>query len=130
VVEDDPVSLKLAHLVLSSEGHQVFDATTAEQVVQVMETNQPEVVLLDLKLPNADGLSLARQLKHNPNTAHIPIVAVTSYPDRFSKTEAFNAGCDAYIIKPIDTRNLSQQLADAIARSNGGSPCDENSDRR
>ena len=61
-----------------------------------------------------DGLALARQLKNDSNTRHIPIVAVTSYPERFSRDEAFRAGCDAYIVKPIDTRALSGQI-DAIA---------------
>ena len=115
VVEDDPVSRKLARLVLSFEGHQVFDAVSAEQAFKLIHNYQPEAVLLDLKLPEIDGLCLARQIKGDQETAHIAIVAVTSYPGLFLKKEALEAGCDAYIVKPIDTRKLSQQMADAVA---------------
>jgi len=114
VIEDEPASRKLATLVLASGGHQVVDASSAEEAVKTVHHAQPEIILLDLALPGMDGLALARQLKNDSNTRHIPIVAVTSYPERFSRDEAFRAGCDAYIVKPIDTRALSGQI-DAIA---------------
>ncbi|MCI0528592.1 MAG: response regulator [Nitrospira sp.] len=112
VIEDDPINLKLAHLVLSSEGHNVVDAKTAENALEVIKKNKPQAILVDLALPGMDGLSLVRQLKQDPETRDIPIIGVTAYPDRFSKKEAIEAGCDVYIIKPIDTRILPKQVAE------------------
>ena len=61
-------------------------------------------------LPGIDGLELARALKADPETHGIHIVAVTSYPERFPKTAALAAGCDGYLVKPIDTRGLPSQM--------------------
>ena len=114
LIEDEPASRKLATLVLSSGGHQVVDTTSAEEAIQAVSKSQPQIILLDLALPGMDGLALARRLKNDPLTRHIPVIAVTSYPERFSREEAFRAGCDAYIVKPIDTRTLSGQI-EAVA---------------
>src|SRR5207302_224919 len=76
VIEDEPASRKLATLVLASGGHQVVDAPSAEEAVKTVHHAQPEIILLDLALPGMDGLALARQLKNDSNTRHIPIVAV------------------------------------------------------
>jgi two-component system cell cycle response regulator len=114
VAEDNPSHLKLAHLVLSAAGHKVSNAEAAEQVLEAINQDKPHVILLDLNLPDMDGLTLVRTLKADPRTRDIHIVAVTSYPDRFKKSEALAAGCDAYLLKPIDTRALSQQV-EAVA---------------
>jgi len=74
------------------------------------------VILLDLGLPRVDGLTLARKLKSDPDKKHIVIVAVTAYPERFPSEEALAAGCDAYIVKPINTRNLTGQVASAVEK--------------
>ena len=110
VIEDEPTSRKLASLVLASGGHQVVDAQSAEAAINAVHQSQPQIILLDLALPGMDGFALARQLKGDPKTRHIPIVAITSYPERFPRDEAFRAGCDGYIVKPIDTRALAGQV--------------------
>jgi len=113
VVEDEPICMKLAHVVLSSDGHEV---TRAEAVLNAMDEiarSMPEVILLDLAMPYIDGLALARKLKGDPETKHTVIIAVTAYPERYTRTEALAAGCDAYILKPIDTRKLTEQVMEA-----------------
>jgi CheY-like chemotaxis protein len=110
IVEDNPSHLKLAHLVLDAAGFNVNDAAAAEQALDAVKAQKPQLILLDLGLPGMDGLTLVRNLKANPETADIQIVAVTSYPERFSRKEALAAGCAAYIAKPIDTRTLPGQL--------------------
>jgi CheY-like chemotaxis protein len=110
VIEEEPSSLKLANLVLSSEGHQVSDAHSAEQAIQAILENQPQIILVDLGLPGMDGFDLTRRLKQDPKTRHIPIIAITGYPDQFPRDLAFAAGCDAYIVKPIDTRRIAGQV--------------------
>jgi CheY-like chemotaxis protein len=76
----------------------------------------PDVVLLDLRLPGMDGLALVRQLRASEGTQHIPIVVVTAYPESYPRHTMLEAGCDAYIGKPIDTRSLPNQIAEAVAR--------------
>jgi CheY-like chemotaxis protein len=110
VIEDNPSHLKLAHLVLSAAGYNVNDAGAAEQALEAIKKDKPQLILLDLELPGMDGLTLVRQLKADPETADIQIVAVTSFPERFSQTEALAAGCVAFLAKPINTRTLPGQL--------------------
>jgi len=121
VIEDTPSELKLAQHVLIGAGHNVSGAQAAEQALQAVKQNRPEVVLLDMALPGMDGLALARLLKADPETRDIHIVAVTAHPERFPKAEALAAGCDAYLVKPLSTRKLPGQLEDVI---NGATPRD------
>jgi len=117
VIEDHPTQLKLAHLVLSAAGHEVSDAGAAEQAFVAIKVDRPQLILVDLVLPDVDGLALIRKLKAGPETRDIPVVAVTSHPERYPKAAAMAAGCDAYFVKPIDTRAIASQLA-AVANRN------------
>ncbi|UUZ68912.1 response regulator [Polaromonas sp. P2-4] len=119
IIEDDPTDMKLLSAVLKSGEHRVLEKGSAEQAFEEIKARHPEVILLDLKLPGMDGLTLARLLKQNPATSHIPIVAMTAAPEKFSKEAALQAGCDAFIVKPVDTRNLSKQIVSAAAHKGG-----------
>jgi CheY-like chemotaxis protein len=110
VIEDQPVQLKLAHQVLSSAGHNVSDAERAETAFASVVTNRPDLILLDLSLPLVSGFEIVSRLKADPETRDIPVVAVTSYPERYTPQNASAAGCDYYIQKPFNTRQLSDQL--------------------
>jgi CheY-like chemotaxis protein len=114
VVDDEPTSLKLAHMVLSTEGHEVSRADAVIQAMEEIARSEPEVILLDLHLPTPDGLDLVRALKADPAKQHIAIVAVTAYPETYPRVEALAAGCEAYIVKPINTRLLAAQMAAAL----------------
>jgi CheY-like chemotaxis protein len=114
VVEDEPTSLKLAHLVLAWGGYEVTRAEAADKAVEEILRSEPEIILLDLELPGIDGLTLARSLKSDPKTKHISIIAITAFPERYPRHLAMAAGCDGYIVKPINTRKLPQQVAEAV----------------
>jgi CheY-like chemotaxis protein len=114
VVEDEPACLKLAHVVLSWDGHQVAGAGAVDAAIAEIARGEPEVILLDLELPRINGLQLSRKLKADPALRHIMIIALTAYPERFPREEALAAGCDAYLVKPIDTRNLNAQVASIV----------------
>jgi CheY-like chemotaxis protein len=118
VIEDQPVELKLVNHVLSNAGHEVSGAEAAEQAFAAVKANHPELILLDLILPGMDGLAVVRKLKADPDTCDIPVVAVTSCPEAYPKTAAMNAGCDAYLLKPVNTRQLSDQLAEIVREKN------------
>ena len=106
LVEDDPTDMKLLSAVLNYSDHRVLEKASAEQAADEIKARKPEVILLDLKLPGMDGLTLARRLKQDPATKHIPIVAITSAPEVFSESAALAAGCDAYIVKPLRYKEL------------------------
>ncbi len=116
LVEDHPTHLKLAGAVLSAEGHSIISASAAEQALQHIATEPPEVTLLDMSLPGMDGFALVRRLKASALTRNIPIVAVTSYVEAYSEAEALRIGCSAYLTKPLDTRSLARHLTDAFLR--------------
>jgi len=110
VIEDHAADLKLADLVLSTVGHYVSAVGAAEQAFAAIQEDRPQLILLDLDLPGMDGLTMVRKLKADPDTGDIRVVAVTFYPEQYPKATALAAGCDAYLLKPIDTRELSDQL--------------------
>ena len=115
VIEDHAVDLKLADLVLSTAGHDV-SAVEAGQAFAAIKEDRPQLILLDLDLPGMDGLALARKLKAEERTRDSHVVAVTCYPEQYPKAAALAAGCDAYLLKPIDTRELSGQLTTVAER--------------
>ena len=98
VVEDFPPDLKLAAAVLTSAGHRVVQAESGEKALVAIRELLPEVILLDLKLPDMSGVALIRQLRQDPATRNIPIVAVTSYSADWTAREARAAGCTAYFL--------------------------------
>ncbi|EPG72620.1 response regulator receiver domain protein [Leptospira fainei serovar Hurstbridge str. BUT 6] len=112
IVEDDLVQMKLAHVVLSYAGYNVSKARGVKEAWETLQTNRPTLILLDLSLPGIDGFALARMIRNDRNVCQIPIIAITSYPDRYTRFEALKAGCSAYMVKPIDTRFLSKAIED------------------
>ncbi|MBI4379661.1 MAG: response regulator [candidate division NC10 bacterium] len=117
IVEDEPTDSKLACVVLAADGHDVFDARDAAEALETIRREKPKFVLVDLNLPGMDGLTLVRTLKANPATRHIRVVAITAYASRFTRKDALDAGCDAYLEKPMDTRGLSNMLQQADSKS-------------
>src|SRR5438067_12787792 len=94
LIEDEPVDLKLARLVLEADGHEVTAAEGAGKTMEAIQRCEPQAILLDLKLPGIDGLTLARNLKHDPKAQRIAVIALTAFPERFSRQAARAAGCD------------------------------------
>lgn len=116
IVEDNPIDRKLARTVLTTSGHVVSEATSAEAAIEAIATDSYDVILLDLRLPGSDGLSLVRMLKGSAATREIAIVAVTAFEERYPRGELLAAGCEACIVKPIDTRQLSHEIEDAAEK--------------
>ncbi len=116
VIEDQPIELKLAGRVLEAAGFTVNSIDAAEQAFASIKADRPQLILLDMGLPGMDGLALVRRLKADPETRGIHVVAITAYPERFSRAKAMDAGCDGYLLKPISTRTLPQELSDVAGR--------------
>jgi CheY-like chemotaxis protein len=111
IVDDNPTNLKLVAVLLSAEGYEVRTAADAEEALAELARERPRLILMDLQLPGMDGLTLTRRLKADPATQDIPILALTAYAMKGDEQKARDAGCDAYITKPIDTRALPGQIA-------------------
>jgi CheY-like chemotaxis protein len=106
IVDDNPTNLKLARVLLTSEGYDVATALDAESALVTLETLHPSLILMDLQLPGLDGLELTRRLKAEQRTGDIQIIAMTAYAMKGDDRKALNAGCDGYIAKPFDTNEL------------------------
>lgn len=126
VVDDNPTNLKLAVDVLQCAGYQVFEAEDAENAIVVIQQKRPDLVLMDIALPGMDGLTLTRKMKADSATRHICIVALTAFAMKGDDQKARAAGCDGYITKPIDTRNLPDQVAEYL-KARPPSPCADRS---
>jgi CheY-like chemotaxis protein len=111
VVDDNVVNLKLATEVLLSAGHVVLRAEDAEQALAVLDLHMPHLVLMDISMPGIDGIELTRMLKADPRFRHLPVLALTASAMKGDEARIRQAGCDAYITKPLDTRKLADQVA-------------------
>jgi len=115
IVEDDPSSLKLTSEVVQGGGHVVMLATSADHAIYSIKAVKPDVILLDLRLPGIEGLGVAHHVREEMHLNDIAIIAITSSSEEYGKEKALQAGCDAYFVKPINTRTLVQNIEDAVA---------------
>jgi CheY-like chemotaxis protein len=111
IVDDNESNLELMEAILDAENYHVKTAQDAEQALKVLETFEPGLILMDIQLPEMDGLELTRLLKRDPIRCHITIVALTAYAMKGDEEKARAAGCDGYVTKPIDTRALPKLIA-------------------
>lgn len=111
VVEDDPSSRKLFSLVLTDAGASVTAVESAEEALTVLPQLRPQLIVLDLILSRMSGLVFAEQVKADPKTRHIVILAVSSLSDLDVERIALSAGCATYIRKPIDTSTFAHTVS-------------------
>ena len=114
VVDDNPANLKLASLLLESEGYVVDRASSAESALERIRELLPDLILMDIELPGMDGLSLTRLLKKDPTTRHIPVIALTAFAMKGDEEKARDAGCQGYLTKPLNTRTLAAEIIEAL----------------
>jgi len=117
LVEDNPVNRRLAEFLLRSNGYQVVEASTSEEAFQLVKTEQPDLILMDIQLRGMDGLEVTKLLKENPETRDIPVLAVTSYAMKGDREKALAVGCAGYITKPIDKTILLKEVANTLVET-------------
>lgn len=110
VIEDNPLNMKLVRSILARGNYSVLEAADAETGMLLAREKQPDAILMDIQLPGIDGLSAARILKSDPRCKNTIIIAVTSYAMENDDKKAYDAGCDGYITKPIDTKSFLQTI--------------------
>jgi len=116
IVEDNPLNMRLIEMVLQVNSYTLLKATDGEEALDIATRERPDLVLMDIRLPKVSGLEVARRLKENPAFSHIPIIALTAHAMKGDKEKAIEAGCDSYLSKPIDTRELPKLVADMLLR--------------
>ena len=117
VVDDNQHNRKLTRILLEREGFQVTAVEDAEQALQVIETQQPPaLILMDVQLPGMDGLTLTRLLRQGNAAPNAQIVAFSAAAFKGDEELAKSAGCDGYIIKPIDTRTFADVVRGYLTR--------------
>jgi CheY-like chemotaxis protein len=116
VVDDNPSNLKLFTYLLAMPGYSVTTAASAEEALDVLGRLVPHLIIMDLQLPDVDGLTLTRQLKADPRMRDIPIVAVTASAMKGDEEKARAAGVDGYMSKPVEKRAFRAMVASHLER--------------
>jgi CheY-like chemotaxis protein len=114
VVDDAPVNLKLTDILLRKEGYKVHATTDAEQALALLRSMHPDMILVDIQLPGMNGLELTRRVKQDSRTRDIVVVALTACAMKGDDDRAFQAGCDGYITKPIETLTLAKKVREYL----------------
>jgi len=119
VVEDNPATRELLREFLQGDGHTVLEASTGLEALTVAGVASPDLILLDLRLPDAHGFDLARRLRQEPHMTTIPILALTAYPGDPGAEALTDSGCTGYLTKPISLELLREALQHYLAESEG-----------
>lgn len=115
IVEDDAKNLILTRDLLQVSGYKTIEATDGEQGVELAKSNKPDLILMDIQMPKMDGLEATRILKADATTRNIPVLVLTAYAMKGDEERLSQAGCDGYITKPIDIKELLKKVADYLS---------------
>ena len=109
-VEDNPENRLLIRRILQSEGYEMLEASNAAQALAVIQEKRPDLILMDINLPEMDGYTLTARMKAMPQLDKVPIIALTANVMRGDRERTLEAGCDGYIQKPVDVDLLPEQI--------------------
>jgi two-component system cell cycle response regulator DivK len=115
-VEDNPDNRLLVKRILLAEDYFLLEATDATDALNVLKTTHPDLILMDINMPDMDGYTLTAKIKSLPGFERVPILAVTANVMRGDKEKTLEAGCDGYIQKPLDIDQLTREIEKFISR--------------
>ena len=110
VVEDNPDNRTLIVDILLSQDYKVLVAPNGIECLRLIQSERPDLILMDLSLPKLDGWEATRRIKADPTLSEIPVIALTAHAMLGDREKALEAGCDDYISKPVDLRELASKL--------------------
>ena len=116
IVEDNHQNMRLMEMVLGAKNYTLLRATDGEEALDIAVRERPDLIMMDLRLPKIGGLEVTRKLRQMPDFGHVPIIAVTAYAMKSDEEKAIEAGCDAYLSKPINTRELPGLVAEMLSQ--------------
>ena len=114
IVEDNPQNMKLILMTLRPHGYNLLGVTAGEEALKAINREKPDLIIMDIQLPKMDGLEVTRRLRQVPAFRHIPIIAVTAHAMKGDKDKIIEVGCDAYLPKPFNTRELCKVVAEML----------------
>jgi two-component system cell cycle response regulator DivK len=114
IVEDDPKNLKLAIMTLKSHDYELIYAVDGEEAISTALSEKPDIILMDMQLPKISGIDATKHIREYPDFAKIPILALTAYAMKGDEDKYIDAGCTAYMSKPINTRELPVKVAELL----------------
>ncbi len=114
IVEDNELNMKLFDDLLQANGYETLQTRDGRQAVQMAEDNMPDLILMDIQLPEVSGLDITRMLKTSDKTKHIPVIAVTAFAMKGDEDKIRAGGCDGYIAKPISVATFLQTVQQFI----------------
>jgi two-component system cell cycle response regulator DivK len=116
IVEDNEKNMKLARDVLQARGYQTLEATTGEDGVRLAKERRPHLVLMDIQLPGISGIDALRELRADPATARIPVVALTASVTPTDRGAINAAGFDGFLSKPINLKEFLETIRKLVER--------------
>ena len=135
IVEDTPLHMKLMEMTLRAQNYTLLKATDGEEALDMAARERPDLILMDIRLPKMSGFEVAKKLRENPALSHIPIIAITAHAMSGDRDKIIASGCDTYLTKPVDTRQLPGVITEMLLKRkketpgvNGGSSGKENPD--
>ena len=119
IVEDHPLHMKLMEMTLRDKNYTLVKATDGEEALDVALRERPDLILMDIRLPKMNGFEVTRKLRENPAFSHTPIIALTAHAMAGDRESVIKSGCDAYLSKPVDTRQLPAVIAEMLLKRRG-----------
>ncbi|MAT43826.1 MAG: response regulator receiver protein [Anaerolineaceae bacterium] len=116
-VDDNPVNLKVVRATLIRAGYDVFTASNGLEALAILEEMVPDIILLDITMPDMDGYEVCRRLRAKPETAHVPVMMLTAHDSLDEKVKGFEAGADDYLTKPFQPAELQARIKVHLRRS-------------
>ena len=114
VVEDNDMNIRLVNCLFPKDKYEVLEATHAETCYQITADRHPDIILMDIQLPDIDGITATRTIRGELGMKDIPIVMLSSYSMKRDMDEAFEAGCTGYITKPIDIETFLSSVEEYL----------------
>tara|TARA_B100000315_G_C14553179_1_gene576853 strand:- start:397 stop:762 length:366 start_codon:yes stop_codon:yes gene_type:complete len=114
IVEDNKLNMRLFDDLLRANGYSTLQSRDGIEAVTLAEEHQPNLILMDIQLPNISGLEITKKIKEKEELKHIPVIAVTAFAMQGDEDEILESGCDAFIAKPISVRNFLETVADNL----------------
>mgnify|MGYP001312324331 FL=1 len=118
-VEDNFENRMLVRRLLLSEGYRIIEAEEALKALEILKTNIPDLILMDINMPEMDGYTLTNKIKAIPGLASLPIIAITANVMKGDREKTLQAGCDGYIEKPIDVDRFLDQVSKFLQGPDG-----------
>lgn len=110
IIDDDIETIKLLETMVQLEGHQISSIQESRDAIHTVETFMPDLVLLDIMMPEINGIGVCKLIKSKPGTRHIKVVMVSALSDDGTKRDSFNAGADHFVSKPILPNVFMEQI--------------------